>query len=64
MQDQTSDEYEKEMKIWKTKWAIYKENNHYKRLFDVTQDWMDIKKGKTLGKHENAQKKEEDDSKI
>ena len=38
------------MKIWKPKWVINNENDHYKKFFDVKQDWIDIKMKKTLMK--------------
>ena len=46
--------YEKEMEIWKPKWAAYKETPHYKEFFEVKQDWIDKRARKKLRKKMNA----------
>lgn len=41
-------EYEAEMEIWRPKWAAYKETDHYKKFFEIKQDWVDVKTKKKL----------------
>lgn len=46
--ERLSKEYEAAMEIWRPKWAVYKETDHYKAFFEVKQDWMDLKNKKKL----------------
>jgi hypothetical protein len=46
--------YEKEMEIWKPKWAAYKETPRYKEFFEVKQDWIDKRARKKLRKKMNS----------
>lgn len=48
--DKMQVEYEAEMKIWKPKWAAYKETEHYKKFFEIKQDWIDARQRKKLPK--------------
>lgn len=43
-------EYEKEMAVWRPKWAAYKQTKHYKEFFEVKQDWVDGRQRKKLVK--------------
>lgn len=42
--------YEKEMEIWRPKWAAYKETDGYKKFFEIKQDWIDARALKKLQK--------------
>merc|ERR1711957_393072 len=41
-------QYEKEMVIWKPKFAEYKKTDSYKEFFETKQDWMDIRAKKKI----------------
>mmetsp|Transcript_28063 Transcript_28063/g.60928 ORF Transcript_28063/g.60928 Transcript_28063/m.60928 type:complete len:1274 (-) Transcript_28063:360-4181(-) len=46
--DRLTEEYEKELAIWKPKWEAYKETPEYKDFVDRKADYMDIKRKKIL----------------
>merc|ERR1712048_610085 len=43
-------EYQKEMEIWRPKWAAYKETDAYKDFVEVKSDWLDRRQAKKLQK--------------
>ncbi len=45
-----TEEYEKEMEIWRPKWAAYKQTKHYKEFFERKQDWVDARAIKRMKK--------------
>jgi len=51
--DRLTKQYEEEMVIWRPKWAVYKETQHYKDFFEVKQDWIDARMRKKLVKNLN-----------
>ncbi|CAK0893065.1 unnamed protein product [Prorocentrum cordatum] len=48
--DRLSEQYEKEMEIWRPKWAAYKQTRQYKEFFETKQDWIDGRQMKKLKK--------------
>merc|ERR1711879_1118145 len=46
-------EYDKEMAIWKPKWAAYKQTRQYKDFVEVKTDWLDKRAQKKLVKTMN-----------
>jgi len=44
------EQYEKEMAIWKPKWAAYKLTPGYKEFFEIKTDWIDARARKKLQK--------------
>mmetsp|Transcript_81078 Transcript_81078/g.142961 ORF Transcript_81078/g.142961 Transcript_81078/m.142961 type:complete len:1231 (+) Transcript_81078:30-3722(+) len=53
--DRLTAEYEKEMEIWRPKWAAYKETDHYKEFCEIKQDWLDVREKKKLFKAHSKQ---------
>eukprot|EP00442_Polarella_glacialis_P052180 CAMPEP_0115150676 /NCGR_PEP_ID=MMETSP0227-20121206/65176_1 /TAXON_ID=89957 /ORGANISM="Polarella glacialis, Strain CCMP 1383" /LENGTH=1249 /DNA_ID=CAMNT_0002561077 /DNA_START=69 /DNA_END=3819 /DNA_ORIENTATION=+ len=48
--DRRSAIYEEEMEIWRPKWAVYKETEHYKEFCMIKQDWLEGREKKKLCK--------------